>query len=229
MDFKKLLWQAFIETIANDWEGKYKKFGKSWQYVQNNKMNFSERVSDDIEKRTKAKISSHTLNRYFNSRGFTGDVKRKTLDPISQYVGYKDFDDFKQKIEIEEIKKEPLNEKNSEISITDTLIEVIKKETSEILIVDSDIEPTTDTQEESKITQPSQTKEIHKETSDIIKQIEKRKFLYALIPFIIFIFLLWNATYITFKQAFWVLVAIFCFWAIGYLTIVQVNQSYEEE
>jgi hypothetical protein len=105
MSSKNELWKKFKEKIASEWDEKYDYLGASIDDIKNAKIGFAEAVSKDIKKTTKEEISKDTLNRFFNTDSLVGNPKITTLSIISQYVGYIDWDDFKQKNEIEKIIK----------------------------------------------------------------------------------------------------------------------------
>jgi hypothetical protein len=119
MDFKQALWITFKEKIMSEWQEKYSVFGNSIQELKNTKISFANEVSIDIKKHTKQTIEKGTLNRFFNSDSLVGQVKITTLDIISQYVGYIDWEDFKQRYEgIAPIETPNSLKQKSKISIT---------------------------------------------------------------------------------------------------------------
>ena len=89
------LFAAFANRLQTDWQKKYAPFGDHWQ---NNRFNtkFHDAIAHEIrsDQRVKFEVSAATIGRALREGGFAKRPQRKTLDALSQYLGYADWAAF---------------------------------------------------------------------------------------------------------------------------------------
>lgn len=99
--FIALLWDQFFAKIEREWE-KYEDYGENFNELADNgnQLNFALAVRQDIVKTFQKKhidvdvVGENTLHRYFQRGGISRNVKDKSLEMLSWYLGYQGWGHF---------------------------------------------------------------------------------------------------------------------------------------
>lgn len=81
------------KKLENEWNNKWKNFGSIGKGKYNRRSKFYETLAADISAKSGIKVSRDTVQRFNKAEG--GNSKY-TLDAISKYLGFEDFDSFQQ-------------------------------------------------------------------------------------------------------------------------------------
>ena len=207
-----------MAKITADWHEKYHYFGTSIDDLKNTKIGFAQSVSDDIKKTINQSISKDTLNRLFMSQGLVKTTKPTTYDILSQYVGYMDWADFKQKFEVEKILEEPPPSVKSVVEHEKIVTEPVSNTTIDRAIQTYEKEIVTEVISDTSIDTGIQTP----------KKGISGNWVYTILPFLAFMGLAYLMDIATLQQTTIVVVFISMLWLMGYLVIKDITKSLED-